>query len=169
MTADPKSRVQVYHTEKGDRKCYQGVGSLVETFSHTPLTYSDCLLKQAALDVQDLQNPMTLVEWKTQLSDPVDQKQMSEIRACKLNAINDFQCNMNLNLHAHGKSIKEIVLMQSKAAQQFVQNGGMQDQKHDHHHHCTTLCGMCECQNNNKFQCKCCEQGYSYEEALKGV
>ena len=68
---------------------------------------------------------MTLVEWKTELSDAVDSSQLALIRICKLNAINDFQVCLDLNLHSHGKNFSEIVLNQSIAAQKYLESGGM--------------------------------------------
>jgi len=72
LTSDAKSRVQSYKITNTDRPCFRGIGEITDTFTHLPVSYSGCLFKQAALDTQGIQNPMTLVEWKTELSDLVD-------------------------------------------------------------------------------------------------
>lgn len=44
VSMDPETRTQVYKTVNQNRKCYQGVGEITETFTITPVTYANCLL-----------------------------------------------------------------------------------------------------------------------------
>ena len=93
MTLDPESMTQVYRTLNNDRKCFEGVSEITETFTISPVTYANCLLQQAALDSLGIENSMSLVEWKIELSDPVEKDQISLIRQHQLDSINDFQIN----------------------------------------------------------------------------
>ena len=125
MTADKTSSIQVYQIKNTDRACFKNVGEITETFTNTPITYAGCLLKQAALDSQSFINPMTLIEWKTELSDAVDSSQLALIRICKLNAINAFQMSLEQNVDSNGKDFSEIVLNQSISVQKYLESGGM--------------------------------------------